>query len=242
MITNLTRFELTDDEVEVLNFGLKHGVLSRPKESEMVATMEYVWVEIDNNNILKENHTTKERVQTVLRAFTYNYLDLETKDYHLDRKRMNIIQNPREKVMIALVSKDDYIRNTECLFSDKTKFQVLHKDLTLQSLNRTKLFKYIIQSWGNIKRQKEKYVSKIWKNRQSTWVTENSQKILRSTSIPTHSRHCQDTLLCHFNPLTQEAVARTCSVKKVFLEILQNSQENTCARISFLMKLQALLG
>ena len=33
-----------------------------------------------------------------------------------------------------------------------------------------------------------------------------------------------------------------CSVKmlnKVFLEISQNSQENTCARVSFLIKLQA---
>ena len=27
--------------------------------------------------------------------------------------------------------------------------------------------------------------------------------------------------------------------KKVFLKILQNSQENTCARVSFLTKLQA---
>ena len=36
-----------------------------------------------------------------------------------------------------------------------------------------------------------------------------------------------------------EAVARRCSVKKVFLEILQNSQENTCARVSFLIKFQA---
>ena len=27
-----------------------------------------------------------------------------------------------------------------------------------------------------------------------------------------------------------------CSVKKMFLEILQNSQENTCTRVSFLMK------
>ena len=91
VITNLTRFELIDDEVEVLNFGLKHGVLSRPKESEMVATMEYVWEEIDNNNILKENHMTKQRVQTALRAFTHNYLDFESKDYHLDRKRMIVI-------------------------------------------------------------------------------------------------------------------------------------------------------
>ena len=36
-----------------------------------------------------------------------------------------------------------------------------------------------------------------------------------------------------------EAVAQRCSVKKVFLEISQNSQENTCARASFLIKLQA---
>ena len=40
---------------------------------------------------------------------------------------------------------------------------------------------------------------------------------------------------------TKEAVAQTCSVKKVFLEISQNSQENTCARASFLIKLQATL-
>ena len=36
-----------------------------------------------------------------------------------------------------------------------------------------------------------------------------------------------------------KAVARRCSVKKVFLEISQNSQENTCARVSFLIKLKA---
>ena len=36
-----------------------------------------------------------------------------------------------------------------------------------------------------------------------------------------------------------EAVIQRYSVKNVFLEILQNSQENICARISFLIKLQA---
>ena len=34
---------------------------------------------------------------------------------------------------------------------------------------------------------------------------------------------------------------RRCSKKKVFLKISQNSLENTCARVSFLIKLQALL-
>ena len=33
-----------------------------------------------------------------------------------------------------------------------------------------------------------------------------------------------------------EAVVQKCSIKKVFLEILQSSQKNTCARVSFLIK------
>ena len=41
------------------------------------------------------------------------------------------------------------------------------------------------------------------------------------------------------NSLNPEAVPQMRSVKKVFLEIRQNSQENTCPRVSFLIKLQA---
>ena len=37
-----------------------------------------------------------------------------------------------------------------------------------------------------------------------------------------------------------EAVAKKCSIKKVLLGILQNSQENTCARVSILTKFQAI--
>ena len=39
--------------------------------------------------------------------------------------------------------------------------------------------------------------------------------------------------------LSTKAVAQRCFVKKVFFKISQNSQENTCARVSFLIKLQA---
>ena len=35
-----------------------------------------------------------------------------------------------------------------------------------------------------------------------------------------------------------QEVVRRCNIKKVFLEILQNSQEDTCARASFLITLQ----
>ena len=35
------------------------------------------------------------------------------------------------------------------------------------------------------------------------------------------------------NPSTTDAVVQRCSVKKVFLKMSQNSQENICTRISF---------
>ena len=41
--------------------------------------------------------------------------------------------------------------------------------------------------------------------------------------------------------LIEKAVAQMCSVKKVLLEISQNSHENTCARVFFLIKLQGWL-
>ena len=37
-----------------------------------------------------------------------------------------------------------------------------------------------------------------------------------------------------------EVVTWMCPVKKMFLKISLNSQENTCVRVSFLIKLQAL--
>ena len=42
-----------------------------------------------------------------------------------------------------------------------------------------------------------------------------------------------------FEMLYRKAVTRGVLEKKVFLEISQNSQENTCDRVSFLIKLQA---
>ena len=38
-----------------------------------------------------------------------------------------------------------------------------------------------------------------------------------------------------------EAVAQSCSVKKVFSQFLQKLQENTCARVPFLSKVTALM-
>ena len=43
------------------------------------------------------------------------------------------------------------------------------------------------------------------------------------------------TVYNYYVTFASVAVARICSVKKTFLEISQNSQENACARVSFLI-------
>ena len=44
----------------------------------------------------------------------------------------------------------------------------------------------------------------------------------------------------HLKTTTTEAVAQKCSLKKLFLEILRNSQENTCARVCNFIKKETL--
>ena len=43
------------------------------------------------------------------------------------------------------------------------------------------------------------------------------------------------TVYNYYVTFASVAVARSCSVKKAFLEISQNSQESACARVSFLI-------
>ena len=65
LIANLTNTDLNDEEVSIFKFGLKHGLLLPPKEPKMIAVMQDVWDQISRQNILKDNHISKSRVQTV---------------------------------------------------------------------------------------------------------------------------------------------------------------------------------
>ena len=70
---------------------------------------------------------------------------------------------------------------------------------------------------------------------QNTYIKD---KFLASGILYTEAVNIKDKFLAS-GILYTEAVTLSCSVRKVFLEILQNSQGNTCARVSSLIKLQA---
>ena len=49
---------------------LKHGVLLRPKEPEIIAIAENIYEQIEKHNVLKDNHISKVKAQTGLKSFT----------------------------------------------------------------------------------------------------------------------------------------------------------------------------
>ena len=99
IVTNLANFELSADEVSVLRLDLKHGLLVRPKESEMIAVVEDVWNQIIQRNALIDKHFAKHHIQTALKSFIYSYLDLDSKQFLNGQKHINTIrQKTKDKV------------------------------------------------------------------------------------------------------------------------------------------------
>ena len=93
--------ELNDDEIAVLKLGLKHGLLIRPKENEMIAVMEYIYDQIVCQDLLKKDNISKHRVQTALKSFTYFYLDIDLKHYSVGSSIFRIFQNDSKKDTVS---------------------------------------------------------------------------------------------------------------------------------------------
>ena len=67
-------------------------------------------------------------------------------------------------------------------------------------------------------------------------------KVHRRENVKFILTNCKDRFKIYITTTgnqVSEAVSWRCSVEKVLLKILQNSQKNTCVRVSFLVKLQA---
>ena len=135
--------ELNEDEICVLEVGFQYGLLIRPRESEMIVITENVYDQILKQNILKEDHIYRHRAQTVLKACTYNYLDLDVKQLFNDKKKSKVLQNLRDRCMIikldkgqriVLINKTNYYQSLEQLLGDRKKFQVLDHNPILITL------------------------------------------------------------------------------------------------------------
>ena len=76
-ITSLSSRTLTNEEHEVLKYGLKHGIATKPKENDIFALAEDIYDQINRKELSKENQTSVQRLKNSLGAFTFNILDID---------------------------------------------------------------------------------------------------------------------------------------------------------------------
>ena len=67
------------------------------------------------------------------------------------------------------------------------------------------------------------------------------ENVANQRCFPKNAFYNRTHVVAASEKLKAEAVIRRCFLKKVFLEILLNLQENTCARVSFLQPYNASL-
>ncbi len=144
IVNNLTGDTLTPEEERVLKFGLNHGLATRLTESDVVASAESIWDQLQRNDLLPDGYLKRQKIKNSIKALACNFLDFEDRKMSEDAKHIKILKNLREKYAIlkpdkgngvVLIKKDDYVQCLSALFSDTTKFRKLKHDPTLAQLN-----------------------------------------------------------------------------------------------------------
>ena len=125
----------------------------------MIAIAENIQEQIEKHNVLKDNHISKVGAQTALKSFTYNWLDLDIKQYISDYKMVKVLRNIKEKCLIlkpdkgqgiVLIDKTHYYNSTESLFNDTSKFTLLKEDPTLRNLSTVQTYLNTLQKRNEI--------------------------------------------------------------------------------------------
>ena len=92
LITNLTNVTLSNNEIEILMYGLNHGLAIRPKESEMIVIMEDINEKILRHNAIKDSCISQEKLKSILKAVTFNYSDIDDQHYYHDSKSLKVLR------------------------------------------------------------------------------------------------------------------------------------------------------
>ena len=136
--------DLSDDQIDVLKLGLRHGFATR--QLKMMSISEDQWDQINKLDQFKDGNSVKDRLKNSLRSFTYNYLDLDLQQFHIDNKRIRILRSLNAKFAILKPDKGNgiisysnaQIRST--LSTHSLMIQLNSHDLTSSRLSTLQVY------------------------------------------------------------------------------------------------------
>ena len=88
-----------------------------------MSVAEDIWDQVSRLDVLKEGRYVQDKVKNSLRSFTYNYIDLDLKEFNLDGKRIGLLRNlntnfailkPDKGNGIVLMKRSGYVNSVSC--------------------------------------------------------------------------------------------------------------------------------
>ena len=146
IITNLSNHVLTEGEYDVLQYKLKHGLATRPKENDILAYAEDIWEQIDKTNICNNNFRSKSKSEIALQGMTFNLINIEDSRICKDTNHIKVIKQLRKDIAILKPDKDNkvngvvllnnkgYTTSAGSLFKNTRKFKSLDSDPTIKRM------------------------------------------------------------------------------------------------------------
>ena len=128
---NLSSYILTNEELSILQIGLKRGLATRPNQSSILAYTEDIAEQIDTANICRNEMYSKIMFKNSLRGIAFNLINIDNTRIHKDSNKKKIIQQLRKHVTIIKSDKSngivlfdikDYTNAAEHLLKDPQKF------------------------------------------------------------------------------------------------------------------------
>ena len=149
---------MTNDEYDVLSYGLNHSIASKHYTNDVLPCMESVWDQLTRNKLLKDNYYNINRAKNCLRALAFNIIDLEDKRIFKDKKKLEIIKNlcqntvvlkPDKGNGVVVIDSTDCFNSLKTLFADGTKFKKIKDDPTQTIKHHSNLSPKIIEQERN---------------------------------------------------------------------------------------------
>ena len=163
-IVNLTGQSLSHEQMEVLKLGVRYGLATRPNNFEIMSVAEDVWDQVSRLNNFKEGRYVQDKVKNSLRSFTYNYIDLDLKEFRLSRSQIKTLNELTETFSIlkpdkgngiVVMKRSDYISSVKSLFrpTNPSKFKKLTSDPTPSRLSSLQQYLNTLLKRGEISEQ-----------------------------------------------------------------------------------------
>ena len=77
VVTNLSSHDLSNEELSILKFRLKHGLATRPNKSNILSYTEDIWEQIEKANICRNEMCSKAKIKNSLRGFAFNLINID---------------------------------------------------------------------------------------------------------------------------------------------------------------------